>query len=316
MLQASISLASLQLSQRYQELDQQEKAQDYWSKAEQAIQKSQQLLPSNVTGEIPEQWSIRVHVKRVQGSWYRENGERQKAIEAYRQAFYLLEVAWKKLPNLDIDTEIPIPQYLPQKQPILSANAIENLHREFMALLAETDEDDSRIKESLKRYLLAELNFLMESGNWKDADINTYDLIAFAGSTETGFEIENISCRDLSSIDRLWVERSDGTFGFSVQKTILDEFASQPDRYDEVNWEGFYEKIGWREEGEWLSHVVFNPKKAKKGHIPRSVWDLYLGKLGEYLLYRDYRGQLVWSASRTGRYSMGDLFSITATCRL
>jgi len=274
MLQASISLASLQLSQKYQELDQQEKAKAYWRKAEQAIQKSQTLLPSKITGETPEQWSIHVHVQRVRGSWYREKGEMPKAIEAYRQAFTRLEAAWKKLPNIDIDTEIPIPQYLPQKQPILSANAIENLHREFMVLLKEAGEDDSRIKESLKRHFLAALNFLMESGNWKDADGKTDDLIIFAGSTEAGFEIENISCRDLSSIDRLWVERSDGTFGFSVQKIILDEFASQPGHYDnDVNWEGFYEKIGWKEGEEWLiySDVEFNPEEAKEGHLPLKV---------------------------------------------
>ncbi|MEQ9000205.1 MAG: GUN4 domain-containing protein [Coleofasciculus sp. B1-GNL1-01] len=272
-------------------MDQQEKAQDYWSKAEQAIKESQELLPSKITGETPEQWSIRVHVQRVRGSWYREKGETPKAIEAYRQAFTRLEAAWKKLPNIDIDTEIPIPQYLPQKQPILSANAIENLHREFMALLAETGEDDSRIKESLKRHLLAELNFLMESGNWKDADRKTYDLIAFAGSTETGFEIENISCRDLSSIDRLWVERSDGTFGFSVQKIILDELASQRGHYDNdvILWEGFYEKIGWKEGEKWLDGKgIFNPAAAKRGHLP-------------YLGYSWLQKQLL---------------SLTATCRL
>ncbi|MEQ8542083.1 MAG: GUN4 domain-containing protein [Coleofasciculus sp. D1-CHI-01] len=175
------------------------------------------------------------------------------------------------MPNIDdINTEIPIPQYLPQKQPILSANAIENLHHEFIKLLKKTGQDDSQIKESLKRHLLAELNFLMESGNWKDADINTYDFIILAGSTEAGFEIENISCRDVSSIDRLWVEHSDGTFGFSVQKTILDEFASLD--YSEVNWDGFYEKIGWItvEEVVELNYEkgIFNPESAKRGHLP------------------------------------------------
>ncbi|MEQ9485976.1 GUN4 domain-containing protein [Coleofasciculus sp. F4-SAH-05] len=302
MLQASISLASLQLSQKYQELDQPEKAKDYWSKAEQAIKESQELLPSKITGEMPEQWSIRLHVQRVRGSWYWENGEIEKAIEAYRQAFSRLEVAWKKLPNIDIDTEIPIPHYLPQQQPILSANAIENLHREFMALLKEAGEDDSQIKESLKRHLLAELNFLMESDNWKDADENTYNFIILA-STQAGFEIENISCRDLSSIDRLWVERSDGTFGFSVQKIILDEFASQPGHYDnDVNWEGFYEKIGWREGEERLGFsygdAIFNPEQAKEGHLP------------SLMKVVDKEG--IWWRE----LDESTLFSLTATCRL
>ncbi|MGB7440729.1 MAG: GUN4 domain-containing protein [Coleofasciculaceae cyanobacterium] len=85
----------------------------------------------------------------------------------------------------------------------------------------------------------------MESGNWKDADINTNDLIIFAGSTQEDFDFKSLSCRDLATIDRLWVERSDGKFGLSVQKSILDQFASQPGLYDdEVNWKGYYEKIG------------------------------------------------------------------------
>ncbi|MEQ9235570.1 AAA-like domain-containing protein [Coleofasciculus sp. E2-BRE-01] len=275
MLQASISLASLQLSQKHQELDQPEKAEEYRGKAKQAIQRSQELLPSKITGETPEQWSIRVHVQRVQGSWYREKGETQKAIEAYRQAFNGLEAAWKKLPNFDIDTEIPIPQYLPQKQPIISANAIENLHREFMALLSETGEDDSQIKESLKRHFLAKIDFFMESGNWKYADENTYDLIILAGVIEEDFDFKNISCRDLSSLDRLWVERSGGKFGFSVQKSILDRFASQPGRYggvSSVDWMRFYEKIGWLAYGRGRSRGVFNPKKDLEGYLPSYTW--------------------------------------------
>jgi len=106
-----------------------------------------------------------------------------------------------------------------------------------------------------------------------------------AGSTETGFEIENISCRDLSSIDRLWVERSDGTFGFSVQKTILDEFASQPGHYDnDANWDGFYEKIGWVDGGKG---GILNPGTAIGGHLPRRVWGIEM-----------------------------DIFSLVLTCRL
>jgi len=209
---------------------------------------------------------------------YRENRETQKAIEAYRQAFSRLEAAWKKLPSVDIDTEIPIPQYLPQQQPILSTNAIEKLHREFIALLKETDQGNSQIKESLKRHFIAELNFSMESGNWKDADRNTLRLISSDGG------IENISCKDLSSIDRLWVERSDGMFGFSVQNIFLDKFAFLPSRdfvreiemerrreYQYQPLDEFYEKIGWKEDGRWLNYV-FNPKKAKKGHLPSWFW--------------------------------------------
>ncbi|MEQ8995398.1 MAG: AAA-like domain-containing protein [Coleofasciculus sp. B1-GNL1-01] len=273
MLQASISLASLQLSKKYQELDQSKKAREYRIKAQRAIEQSQKLLPSTITRESLAQWSIRVHVQRVQGSWYQEKGERQKAIEAYRQAFNWLEVAWKQLPNVDIDTEIPIPQYLPQKQPILSANAIENLHSEFMALLEKAGQDNFQIKESLKRHFLAQINFLMESGNWKEADQKSFDLIIFASPTEEEFNfLDNLSCRDLNTIDRLWRKRSNEKFGFSVQKSILDQFASQPGHYrlNEIDWAGYYEKIEWRREGSPIKYEegVFNPNEAVEGHLP------------------------------------------------
>ncbi|NEP56589.1 MAG: hypothetical protein F6K31_06135, partial [Symploca sp. SIO2G7] len=278
MLQASISLASLKLSQKYKELDQQEKAEKYGIQAKEAIKQSQALLPSNVTIDTPEQWSIRVHVQRVNGSWYRENGETEKALNVYRKAFYLLDTAWKKLPNVDINTEIPISQYLPQKQPILSANAIENLHQEFMKLLRKKGEDNSQIQESLKRHYFAELNFFMESGNWKDANIRSYYLIRYAGEILENFRWNTYSCPNFRTIDRLWVERSGGTFGFSVQKRILDEeFTTEPGRYDEVNWGRFYEKVGW------FYDNYYNPKKAKeagyKGHLP--VGDFELGGVRE-----------------------------------
>ncbi|NEP56919.1 MAG: hypothetical protein F6K31_07815 [Symploca sp. SIO2G7] len=277
MLQASISLASLQLSQKYKELDKPEKAEKYWNKAEQSIKKSQFLLQKKDAMNTPKQWSIYVHIQRVLGSWHWKNGEEKKALSAYHKAFFILDTAWKKLPNIDdINTDIPILQYLPQEQPILSANVIENLHKEFMALLAETGEDNSQIKESLKRHYLAELNFFMESGNWRDADLSTNDLIVFAGSIKGYFEWDNLFCLDLGTIDRLWIERSGGKFGFSVQKSILeDKFATQPGRYETEKWVGFYEMIGWKEEGGnyyGYEEGVFNPKKARKGHLPWITW--------------------------------------------
>ncbi|HBB36183.1 MAG TPA: hypothetical protein DDZ80_13285 [Cyanobacteria bacterium UBA8803] len=301
MLQASIALASLHLSQKYQELDNDEKEKDYGSQANQALKDSQDLLSSNFAIDIPEQWAVLVHVQRVQAIWHQKNGETQKALNAYQQAFSLLDSGWKKLPNVeDINTEIPIPQYLPQKQPILSANAIENLHQEFMKLLAEAGQDNSQIKESLKRHFLAELNFFMKSGNWKDADRRTGNLMDFLASTQKGsWDLNNLSCRDLGTIDKLWVERSGGKFGFSVQKSILDQFASQPGSYEEVDWEGFYEKIGWRKEGGYIGYHegVFNSKKAQEGHLPQLGVELDDGRV---------------ISVGAWRY----IFSRTATCRL
>ncbi|MBE9118775.1 AAA-like domain-containing protein, partial [Lusitaniella coriacea LEGE 07157] len=284
MLQASISLASLKLSQKYRELDKPQEANNYWTEAEAAIRNSQKNLPSRVAFAAPEQWEIFVHVQRVRGSWHREKGERQKAIDAYQQAFSMLDAAWKKLPRVDdIDTEIPILKYLPQEQPILSANAIENLHQEYMALLEEAGQDNSQIKESLKRHFFAELNFLMKSGNWKDADRLTWNLMVYVGEREyLGIsDIKNFSCPALRTMDALWVKNSSNKFGFSVQKRILDDILASSERPErsyteltEEEWYKYYEEVGWKlieeEGGNFLSDdkITFN-ENGLRGHLPR-----------------------------------------------
>ncbi|MGD2182825.1 GUN4 domain-containing protein [Lusitaniella coriacea] len=291
MLQASISLASLKLSQKYRELDKAEEAENYWNEAEAAIKNSQENLPSSAAFAAPEQWGIFVHVQRVRGSWHRDKEEMQQALEAYQKAFSMLDAAWKKLPPVnDIDTEIPILKYLPQEQPILSANAIENLHQEYMALLEEAGQDNSKIKESLKWHFFAELNFLMKSGNWKGADRLTWNLMVYVAEREDrGFldssDIENFSCPALRTMDALWVKYSDGKFGFSVQKRILDSIlasSEQPKRsYTKLTvmeWNKYYEEVGWKlseeEGGNYVSYekLTFN-NQAPLGHLPRGgLW--------------------------------------------
>jgi len=267
MLFASISLAC-------QQLEQQNETRQQCNDAENSLNEGLEnlkLLPKADINVTAEKWSVYFYMKRVQGRLLNKQGKTEEALNAYMEAFNTLNEAWSELPSVnDIKTKIPIPQYLPEEH-ILPANAIENFHRELMALLKETGQDNSQIKESLKRHFLAELNFLMKSGNWKDADLNTARLIILAGSTEEDFDLKNLSCRDLGTIDRLWVERSKGKFGFSVQKSILDQFASQPGRYNEgVNWEGFYEKIGRREEGKGYIRYeegVFD-LQGERGHLP------------------------------------------------
>ncbi|NEP57431.1 MAG: hypothetical protein F6K31_10460 [Symploca sp. SIO2G7] len=249
-----------------------------WDEAEKTINSSLDILQNKTyLNSLLKQKLIFVYVLTIKGNLLNKRGETEESLSVYRRAYNLLDTTWKKLPNIDdINTENPILQYLPKEQPILSANAIENLHTRFSTLLAEQGKDNSLIQESLKRHYFAELNFYMKSGKWRDADISTYKLIYFSGRIKENFDWKNLSCSDLGTIDRLWVERSGGKFGFSVQKAILDEkFATEPGRYDEVNWDEFYEEIGWKEEGGNYYYEyeegLFNPKKAKLGHLPQGV---------------------------------------------
>ncbi|HLO51792.1 MAG TPA: GUN4 domain-containing protein [Kamptonema sp.] len=57
--------------------------------------------------------------------------------------------------------------------------------------------------------------------------------------------IYKLPCTDLRTIDRLWLERSKGRFGFSVQKRIYEEVGR--------DWEKMGDRVGWRVGEKWLT---------------------------------------------------------------
>jgi hypothetical protein len=281
MLFASMSLAYQQLGRQFKELKEQDRENEQWEEAEKSLQESQknlEQLPSKVNLDDPKDWAIRVHVKRVQGSLLKKQGKTEEALKADTEAFDTLNAAWSKLPPVDPDTEIPIKEFLPAKQQILSANAVENLHREFLKLLSVSQANQQKVsdvKESLQAHFFAELNYLMKVSNWKDADIKTSDLMLnIAGKEQERYlnilDIENLSCPALRTIDKLWVKHSGGKFGFSVQKDILDSILGQPGRYDNLNeesWSEFVSRVGWGN-----PKLTYNLNKAERGNLPVAGW--------------------------------------------
>ena len=280
MLLASISLANQQLSQKYQDFEQDNKATERWNEARQRIKqiKEKNLLPSQPNLDVPEEWAIQVHVKRVEGSLLRTEGKIEEALKAYQEAFDMLDTAWQKFPNVDIDTEIPIPSFLPQQQSILSTNAVENFHREYIELLSENGRDYQMVKDSLFNHFLAELHFFMKSANWRDADLKNVRIMLYIAEREKeGWldlkHIEQCSCEKLRTLNTLWVKHSDGKFGFSVQKQILDKIIAErglpKGEYDELLDETWYE---WWEKVNWYAEI-FNKNKAEEGHLPLAPWN-------------------------------------------
>jgi hypothetical protein len=115
MLFASISLAHQQLARQFKERDEQDKATKEWDKADKKLKESLEQLPSKVDLDDAKNWAIRVHVKRVQGSLFKEQGKtkEKEALTAYNDAFYRLKNAWSKLPPVDTTTDIPIQEFIP-----------------------------------------------------------------------------------------------------------------------------------------------------------------------------------------------------------
>lgn len=83
-------------------------------------------------------------------------------------------------------------------------------------------------------------------------------------------DIENFHCQDLRTIDQLWVNYSNGRFGFSVQKHIWQDVGK--------HYESFGNRVGWRNNGKWLSleDITFE-LRAPRGHLPVVVCPLGWG---------------------------------------
>jgi len=116
------------------------------------------------------------------------------------------------------------------------------------------------------------LRDLLAAGKWKEADKETLKVMLKATRREKEYyftreSIDNFPCDDLRTIDQLWVEYSQGHFGFSVQKKIWLEVGGKDDK---TIWKlGNY--VGWRDERWhiWLRYedLTFN-MQAPSGHLP------------------------------------------------
>ena len=116
----------------------------------------------------------------------------------------------------------------------------------------------------------------MQTGQWKEADYETYHLMITTVGKEVGqlFEPEellNFPCDELLAIDGLWVRYSQGKFGFSVQKEIYLSVGGIADgRYREEAFEKFGDTVAWSIGGKWKSaeFIKYSAPTAPTGHLP------------------------------------------------
>jgi len=117
------------------------------------------------------------------------------------------------------------------------------------------------------------LRDLLAAGKWKEADMETLKVMLKATRREKEYyftreSLDNFPCDDLRTIDQLWVEYSQGHFGFSVQKKIWLEVGRKDDN-KAIGKLGYY--VGWRDEHWhiWLRYedLTFN-MQAPSGHLP------------------------------------------------
>jgi hypothetical protein len=117
-----------------------------------------------------------------------------------------------------------------------------------------------------------QLEDLLKSGQWRNADIATASLILtpllkkidhnpkLIGDHLEKYITEEFSGENLRSINSLWLEYTEERFGFSVQKDIWREVGR--------NYQAFGERVGWYE-GNWISYTdITYSLKAPSGHLP------------------------------------------------
>lgn len=115
-----------------------------------------------------------------------------------------------------------------------------------------------------------QLQNLLKAQKFKEADKETSDMMMFAarGKKEgvlDSRDINNFPCQDLRTIDQLWVQNSNGCFGFSTQRQVYNQ-ADQ-------DFGKFATQVEWRvkKEGEeyyeWKNDRKFEIS-APVGHLP------------------------------------------------
>ncbi|WP_201029047.1 GUN4 domain-containing protein, partial [Cylindrospermopsis raciborskii] len=117
------------------------------------------------------------------------------------------------------------------------------------------------------------LENLLQAQNFKEADLETRKIIlAVAKREKEGWlrrkDAEKFPCKELRSIDKLWLKYSGGKFGISVQQQIYQSLGGTKE-YNYDVWKSMGDRVGWRREGYWLSYSKLNfSQTAPSGHLP------------------------------------------------
>ena len=122
----------------------------------------------------------------------------------------------------------------------------------------------------------SQLKTLLASGQFKAADRETQQVLEVwleQQEQRTILESESeselrFSCIDLRNIDQLWLQASNGKFGFSVQKRLWQDA--------EQLTQEFGTRVGWYADEKWLQYndLAFDVG-APVGHLPAAAWNAW-----------------------------------------
>ncbi|NES74581.1 MAG: hypothetical protein F6K08_26015 [Okeania sp. SIO1H6] len=87
--------------------------------------------------------------------------------------------------------------------------------------------------------------------------------------------MKNIPCKDLNKINQLWINYSNGKFGFSIQKQIWIKLGGKPGIFDVALAEPsgsyiadiFIKQVGWGDKDNRYKNIGYKIS-APYGHLP------------------------------------------------
>jgi predicted NACHT family NTPase len=140
------------------------------------------------------------------------------------------------------------------------------------------------LQSTVENSLYQQLESYLKNSQWREADKETDRLmLQIVGKEATGRwlsadqwfsieDIENFPCKHLRAIDKLWVDYSQGKFGFSVQKKVWMDCGGVPgksdcDLYDWDVYKKFADQVGWVRSGNYVSHNLLL-EDSKHAHLP------------------------------------------------
>ncbi|MEH1835398.1 MAG: GUN4 domain-containing protein [Nostoc sp.] len=145
-------------------------------------------------------------------------------------------------------------------------------------------------------YRFQRLSELLAAGKWREADLETIQVILeITGHTElesiTPNDVRQFSCNQLRVIDKLWTTYSQERFGFSAQVQLYQSVGGSLNTtiaQDNSVIERFGDQVGWRVNGQWqkcdeLDYTL----NAPKGCHPSRWWNSPFGsKMTNYFFAR------------------------------
>ena len=123
---------------------------------------------------------------------------------------------------------------------------------------------------------ISKLRDLLASKKWDKADKETLKImLQVTGREKEGWldvaSIQNFPCEELRAIDQLWLQFSNGRFGFSVQKRMWKSVGGNLKADDKI-YQAFGDRVGWRVNGNWIQIPELSFKSsATVGHLPATA---------------------------------------------